>query len=392
MIRILILALLLATTPAFAGDRPLEALAARVPADTRGVITLASPALARREAGRAIAQTTPADRDFAGFYALSITGALDTSLLGRFPDGGRPALGFSVFDITAVAAFGEPPSVALIAQLPGLDPETIDAALPSRGFSRAQRAGHPVWSRQDDNAVNPMERMSDPFAGQIGHASRFLVDGDALYFARAWPVLEHMIAPGAVLAGDRDIAAILDAGYAYAQAGSFIEATFLPGPVTRMLDPVLLEQGNATLVPPGFELPGLPPFNRFAILKWQDGARLTGAIAIPYVSHATAEQARDRFSALLGQAVSLAARRPFDEILPPERDFRVIETGGRAVLVLSFSLDISKGDDPPKPASMLRHPGNRLMSFHLNRELNQLIGTGEPMLPARTKGAGKARP
>ena len=390
MIRYLLFALLLAAAPVTAGERPLETLAARVPANASGPIILADPAAARREAGRVIALTDQTDRALAGFFALSATQTLAPTVFGRFPDGGRAALGFSIFDIAALAAFGEPPDAPLIARIPGIDPGRVGAALGRRGFARDSRAGLPVWSIQPDNATDLERRMSDPFAGMLGQPRRFLIDGETLLFARSWKMLDRLLSPGRTLADDPEAAAILAVGYGFDAAGSLIEAMLLPGPVMRVIDPTMLMQSPGLPVPPGFELPGLPPFSRYAILKWQDAGRLTGAIAIAYPDRATAELARDRFSALLGRAVSPMAQQPLDAMLPPTRAFRVVNNGQRAVLLLSFSLDIS-GDAPLGLGSMQRNPGNRLVALYQRRELELLIGMGKAMTPDPGENS-KAKP
>ena len=365
---------------------PLQDILARIPADASGLIYLNDLAAARRQVDPLTTDApTDLDRALAPMSSAFLPAALDQNSLLYFPDGGKEALGFSVFELDQIAGWGAPPQAPLVAT--GIDRhgDAIAERLRARGFAATPTQGHTVWHLQDDFKIDIARRNDDPLTGPLGQSQRIVVDGDTLLFARGWPVMNDLLDPGATLATEPDTAAILRAGYALRGAGDLLGAVIVPFPPSGRLDPGILLQSGGNMKPeqfallldrmPGRDLPGLPPFLRYGLLLWQDGYDTTGAIVIPYMSRDTAETARDRFTALLDVVESPAARRSFAELLPYDRRFEIVGTEARAVLVLGFTTS-ADATAPVSLTTFTNTPRRRLMDMLLLREIDLLIGAG----------------
>ncbi len=380
------------------GDRPLVAIADRVPHDAGGIVSLADLAAIRRQIGRLPPALPAEQRPPLAFSPVHAPAALDLSGILQFPDGGRNSLGFSIFEIEQMAGWGELPEAALVMAGLARHRDAIETALTARGFGAEPVAGVTVWHLLDDGEIDIAARMSDPFRHAIGVAQRFAMDGEHLLFARDWPTIRRMLAGGTALGGDPDVTAILSAAHSVEGLGELTEILLFSDPPIGAADAASLmlrnpgmsaEELQARLAAiPGAALPGLPPYLRYGLLAWQDGADVTGAIAIPYATAAVAAGARDRFAARLAAVDSALTGRPFDDLLPGDRRFEVVETGGRAVLLLAFRdrVDIAGG---VTHLTFVRTPRARLLQMVLARDLPLLIGIGEGAAePAATAGKG----
>jgi hypothetical protein len=366
--------------------RPFEALAARIPLAAPGLITFCDLDAARRQAVRVLAPDEIERQELVQFGALHPPAGFDVQMLGRLEGDGSDLLGFSVYEIDQMAGFGTLPTAPVI--LTGLDGAEgrMAEALSARGFAHAERDGTAVWHLQEDYRIDVRAGGADPFATRMGASQRFAFKDGALLFARGWPEMDKLLAPGLTLAIDSDAMAILRAGYTLNTPGEFLEAILFSEPMVRMASATdllgltsaddIAEARDRILSRPGFDLPGLPLFRRFGLLFWQDGGRLTGAIAIPYPTRELAETARDRFTALVAAMHSPSANKPFAELLPASRAFDIVDLPGKSVAVLAFTQEI----DPEERKTVMmfsRHPETRFLQFYIARELALLIGAAE---------------
>ena len=344
MIRFCAAFLILCATAAQA-QQPLQNLADQVPADAQGWVVLSDVAAARAQAANASTDIDETTLGLMSFTPLNPRLGFDVGLLGLAPDGFKKALGFAVWDIAGLATWGEPPDgPAVVSFDKPLRPSTIGPALSARGYAIDSRAGLPVWHRQEDRIIDIQATRQDPFSGSLGQSGRFALKDDILVFTRTWPMLDRVL-KGTETFGQRPlIKAIIDAAYARQDQGSLLEVVLLGPQSQRMIDAGVLFQslqsGNASDEVKAYmeqlDYPGLPPFLNHALLLWQDGQRLTGAIAIPYQNQDRAKQALNRFQGALKSAYSLAAKRTLSDALPQERTFTIIPAQDRFVLMLMF--------------------------------------------------------
>ncbi|MCG6903800.1 MAG: hypothetical protein LJE68_14075 [Rhodobacter sp.] len=360
-------------------DTPLLDLLAHIPADAADMVYLSDHAVMRAQIEPFVQTTPPGDpnRTLQTFSTLFGPGGIDTGGLMTFADGTETALGFDLFNIDQLAGWGTPPDAPLI--ITGVADRAADiaAAHLARGFETSAYNGHTVWHRQNDHEINLKRRNEDPFSGTIGVSLRLAVKDDTLIVTRAWPAMHRLLDGGPGLDTNTDAAAILRAGYQIDGFGRLTNAILIPDQPMRGPDPAasLLSTSPTAgrKTPEAAELPGLPPFLRYGLLLWQDGATLTGAIAIPYVRADTAETALNGFADVLARADSPYVRKPFDQLLPPDRSFQVVDTGDRKVLVLAFR-QTAEVKDPIALMTFLNNPNRRLLSMVQTRDIGILIG------------------
>lgn len=379
MLKRVLVAAVLAASPAWA-EGPLQEIARHVPIDAGGEVYLVDLAASTRElGGMEIADTRAAT--LIPWTPLLTPPGFDGQFLIRGKDGFAGALGFSINDIGQMAGWRAHPETPVIIRSPALTgrAEAIAAALTARGFETSDRGGETVWHRLDDGAVDPKRKLEEPFAGTVAQAERFVLRDDTLFFARTWDGLDRLMSGGPSLMDDADAAAILAAAYS-AGRGSVLDV-LVHGPqadrvadLARTLDGK--EGAEQTIRAYREAGPGLPPYARHGLVLWQNGTTTTGAVLIPYADAATARTAEERFTHLLDTLISPAAGRPFRDLLPWERDFDVVETGDRAVLVLAFhyQADVANG---VKIMTFMRNPRRRLYDMFVRRELDLMIGGTE---------------
>jgi hypothetical protein len=372
------------TTGAALAEGPLQSIARHVPLAAEGEIYLLDIAASARQVA-ALPVDDERGRPFMPLAPLAMPTGFDDRILLMSPDGFREALGFSVFEIGQMAGWGQLPDAPLVMRSPvfARDSEAIAAALAARDFTREDRAGTPVWHRQEDNQPDFRRRSEEPFNGSVGMAQRFALDGDILRHARSWKVMDRLLAGGSSLLDDPDAAAVLSAATERTDAGDLLDMILLgPQPsrmsatqlvLPRRIDDATRDRMLETYRKAG---PGLPPFRRYGLALWQRGTWMTGAILIPYPDRATAEAARLRFTELLVSQNSLVATKPFDELLPASRQFETVEAGDRAVLVLAFGTEADTSNGIAL-ATFVRNPRALLFQMVLTRDLDLLVGAAQ---------------
>lgn len=333
------------TAPANADDQPLKALAQMVPEDAQGWVSLANIAAAKEQARPFADPPTEVNLGLMAFAPVNPMLGFEVQSLGASQDLFKSVLGFSVGDISGLATWGNPPDgPAIMTFDKPIRPSTIGPALTKRGYVVDSRDGVPVWHRQEDHKFDVERVREDPFTGGLGLSGRFALTKDALIFARAWPMLDRVLAVENSYGDRPEVGAILDAVHKREGLGDLIEVLFVGPQGGRMAD-VAAALGTSLTENPTDRLkavlekldyPGLPPFLNHALVLWQDRARMTGAIAIPYADEPTARDALKRFLNVLKVAPSLSVNRPMAEVLPEERTFTVVSSGDHAVLLLMF--------------------------------------------------------
>lgn len=378
IVRALLLACAL-VTPALA-DGPLERLAIRVPVGAEGMVVLTDVAAS-------LAETAPLSRTFPGidkrlmaFAPLTLIGGFDiSSVYPRLAkEGLRPMLGIALDQIGQIASWQAGLDKPVILAGLGAHREAVATVLHRRGFSRTDRAGMDVWSTGEDLTPDAARSEGGPFVQVPGHAARIALDGDHLLFARSWAGLDTVLAGGPGLDSNRDIAAILRAGYAMNGRGRFLETILLGPQITREAavrafigtGPGADAKVAAILAHPGYRVNPFPPFQRHAILLWQDGRRISGALALPYADRGTAVEATMAFGPLGMGRTSLFANAPFGQLFPYVRWTSIVETGDRAVALIGFE-ETRTGE--PTPMMFVINPYDRLRDMLMTGDLALLV-------------------
>ncbi len=357
------------------GSGPLHKLLYRIPLDAVGFVTLSDLNAARGQIAPFAAESAQFDRDLLPFTLIYPPNGFDANSLTSLENGALEMLGFSIFEIDQLAGWGNLPIAPVIVTGVADLAAGIEAALQARNFETTDYQGHKVWHRQDDFQMNFKHRNEEPFGGQLGTSQRFSIDGNDLLFARSWPSIHRLLDGGPSLADDPDSTAILHAGYSLPDNGSLIDAVLIFGQPIRQGDATPVIETGKKSNSDAFDniQTGLPPFTRYGLLLWQDGASLTGAIAIPYPNAEIATSALNLFTQFLDTTNAPSVDRPFAELLPADRRFEVIDTGSRHVLIVGFrqSVEIER---PPKITTFMRNPRQRLIDMLMRRELDFLIG------------------
>jgi len=363
---------------------PLAALLHRIPIAADGEIYMTDFAAARHNI-YPLTHSAPSelDRLLIPFSANLPPVGFDRDRIFSIADTPAAAIGFSLFEFDQMAGWGTLPNAPVIAT--GIDDhhEAMIAAFRRDGLTPRDWSGVQAWFRGDDFEVDFDARNDSPFGGHLGMAQRMVLAGDTLLSARSWPTLETLIEPGTSLDKDADVAAMLRAIYTVDVHGDPINVLILPGQPPKLHDPALALQIFRDLSPadaqarlaelPAFALPSIPRFNRFALVSWQNGYVNSGAIVIPYTRRDRAETALDRFTNLLDGANTLSTRGPFAELLPSNRQFEIVESENRHVLILAFV----ERADPLEPINLMTFVGSpfmRMVQMHAYRDLPLLIG------------------
>lgn len=368
-----------------AEDRPLQVLAQLVPEAPQGWVSLANIAAVKEQARPFAKPPSEVNLGLMAFAPIHPGLGFDAQSLGMSKDLYKSALGFSVGDIAGLATWGEAPDgPAIVTFADRIRPSTIGPALTKRGYVVDTREGVPVWHRQEDHKFDLERLREDPFTGRLGLSGRFAVTNEALIFTRAWPMMDRILkADGSF--GDRpEVQAILDAAYGREGLGDLLEALFIGPQSPRMADMGLLLGGKLTDNPSEdmkaklkkLDYPGLPPFLNHALLSWQDGTRLTGAVAIPYLDEATARQALKRFVGALKVAESFLVKRVISDMLPEERTFTVLPAGDRFVLLLMFHQQ-AREQDLDSVLAFRNNPVGLFTQLIMTREWTLLTGFHE---------------
>lgn len=385
MLRSILLALLtsfpMAALAVDEAPRPLEDLAARLPAVDAERVVLSDVAASSAEAAKFDAPLDDVDRRLSVYAPLTLIDGFD--LFGSFAAaraGLEPVLGFDLDDIAQIASWPHGAEAPVVITGIADKADAVATALSERDFEAEEHSGRTVWWRQDDLSTEPDRAEEDPFAQGPGHAARFGFADGALFFARGWAGFDALMAEGPRLIDEREVRAILSAGYALEDRGRLVEAILLDGQTSRaeaVRAAVGTEPGSATRVDElmrraGMRRPPMPGFERHGLLLWQDGLRVTGALVIPYPDRETAREARERFETLLDTVRSVHVAESFGELLPYTRRFTIVEAEERAVLVLGFEEIVP--DEPIMPMMLVTNPYDRLRDFQFAGDLAVLLG------------------
>ncbi len=363
-------------------DRPLATLAANIPVHASGAVSLIDMGAIRRNILIGYSQVEAETDSLAPFVIVGPFLDFDIRNLQRLEQGGRSEFGFSLFDIDKLAGWGELPHTGVIMTGVPTDPAEMDTVLRDHGFAVDRRFDADIWFRGEDLSADfGSPDPEDPFNSGRGRSQRFSLFNGNLLFAPTWTSIEQTLTARSRLTDDPHVAAIFNAAYEATGFGDLTKAVFFQGqPMRSEGIAELFAQGNTTIEQieaaranaPGHNLAGPPFFTRYAILYWQKGTHMTGALAIPFPSREIAELALGRLEALL-QVMPDHQGRLFSDILPSERHFSVVPSNGMFVVLLGFGQDV-----PPEPENRLRfaglNPARFLVQLYEYRELDRLIG------------------
>lgn len=339
---------------------PLLHLLEQIPRSATGPVSLSDIAAVKRQVGPLAAKTPSPTRELVP-YSVLYNGV--NKLFGAFAQfagqGGRAALGFSIFEISRTAAWGERNVSALIIDGVSGQAGDVEAALLRRDFKATEYKGHRVWHRGRDYRIYAGHREDDPFGAVtvLRSSQRFCFRDGFLLFSRGWPTMHGILDAEASLADEPAAGAIVRAGYRLDGIGDLIDVVLLSGQ----------PETTSTAVPT------LPEFNRYGLLLWLNGAAMTGGLAIPYPDAATAETARDRFLERLATIKAPTVGRPFTDFLPWPRHIRLVEISGLSVLIFEFQSQA----DVSQPANLLtfaRNPRRTLLEMVRNHDMSALTG------------------
>ncbi|MCP4937284.1 MAG: hypothetical protein GY927_24520 [bacterium] len=357
------IALLISPAPGVAQDearRPLLSLLSQIPVGAKGIISLSDIAASKRQTAP-FAETVPDKNTRLLIPHTSLYHEPNGISIGSFPtfakDGASSALGFSIFDITQIAGWGEQPAAPMVIAGVSQHVANIEAALGAREFETTNRRGYKVWHRGRDHETYTEHRDEDPFSARLNSSQRFAVKDGFLLFSRVWTTMNKLLDSDSSLGDTVNVAAIIRAGYVFDDAGDLIDAVLLHG------------QPKTTLS----STPNLPPFTHYGLLLWQNGAVMTGAIVIPYSDTTTAATARDRFISRIDTLKVPSVGRLFSDILPWHRRIEIIENSGHAVLILGFQSK-AETSQPINLLTFMHTPHRRLVAMFRNHDLDVLIG------------------
>jgi hypothetical protein len=363
----LLLAVVLLMLPSIAisqddRDEPLLRMLQQIPAGAQGEISLSDIAAASRQITPLTHSVPDHTRAIVPYTSLfhGLSGFDMGSFAAFVEDGARDALGFSIFEISQIGGWGELPAAPVIIAGIAHRSGNIEAALLTRNFEIAEYNGHKVWHRGRDYETGSEPPEEEPFSIRLNSSQRFAIKNEFLLFARGWPVLHGILDAQTSLATDHDATAIVRAGYRSNDAGDLIDIVLLLG------QPEAAPSATVTL----------PPFTRYGLLRWQNGATMTGAIVIPYAETETAVIARNRFTMRLDTLQAQSVERPFSDILPWARHNQIVEVSDRAVLILGFEYQADMSQ-PVNLLTFMRNPGHRLVEMLRNGDLDMLIGHAE---------------
>lgn len=303
---------LLATAPAtaFQHDTPVSLeiefgdASAALPAATWQALRGELPLL---PAQAAISRMLPAD--MRSTFLLALNGAM------------RDAVGIDAIDIEAILTVTARPQRFVSARLAEGSAAGIAPVLEAAGHAREDRGAITVLSFGDDFSVNIRQRAPENlFAGPLGQAERYAIEGDRMLHSRDWATLEAALAP--------HMQSLLDAEphlRPMAQALDLLDTTM--GPLAYAY--ILLEPGQPGILVGDLLTP----------------ATQTAFVVITAADTADARSLAERATARWPSAgPALAGGRAFAELFPGDLTVEVVE-GAPAALVLSVtqSRDLEDG-------------------------------------------------
>lgn len=363
--------------PSFADDTSaLDGLARKIPKQTEGFVSLIDIAAVRDQLEPLPVASNVKSPDLITFGHMNLLGSLRVSDLFAQRRDLTATMGFSLASVSAIASWGkEPQSQSLFISDTPFDRAAINDALSQRGFDL--RPQPDIWFRGDDLQLDLKRVRDDPFSS-IGQSSRFALRENALHHARSWSMIERMVSDAPRLIEDESVAAIL----------STVRSTQVEGVPTQIH---LLPKQT-------FSTNGLPPFQRVALVEWQDGATLTGALLLAYTNMKGAKKAlselnmmierpvqKDLTQMVLGKsAEAIKAMKDefenpsgpsFVDLIRADPILEATETSGLGIVSLRFSrtADISEG---LTYGSLRRSPLFTLTDMLHRGQLHATLGLG----------------
>lgn len=364
-----------------AAQGPLEEFARLIPADVTGRIVLTDVEASAAEADALTSEFDWRNRSAMIYTPLTLIDGFDhfAAYEAMVPDGLAPLLGVRMDLFRRMASWQAGSDAPVIIEFRGAPQDDIRAVLDKRGFQRQARFGTDTWAAGEDLTPDPARAFADPFAQQPGYPARFAFSDERLVFARSWAGLETLLSGPAGLDTVPDAAALLRAGYGVTGRGRLLEAIVLGPQINRRQavsgfigdGPGAAAKIAEILRDPGFRTPPMPAFSRHALLVWQDGQRMSGAIALAYPDRQTAEKALAGFRPLTDTILSLFAKAPFTGLFPYEWWSDVIETEHGVVALIGFEED--RTGEPLVPMFFITNPYDRLRDMMLTGDLALLL-------------------
>jgi hypothetical protein len=271
-------------------------------------------------------------------------------------------MGFDFFDVDRALEYGDPPYHGLILQ-GDFDTDAINTALTSRGFVREEPlAGFPLWCSEAGCEAGaevdlPGRQPADPFGGRYGQRQPILNSENYLSGSPHYSLVE---AHAEVISGERSTLADLPDYQAVVEAttreGIFIQAWIVdPLMIAPVSDPAILLAPPAEVEDLLAEMEAAYiPIQPYSLLMIADTATETEQIAyvaLVYNDQAAAEEAASVIPARIADYTSIAARRPFTDLLEerdltfPVAEVYASELTGKFVVLIPFRGPIA-GDEP----------------------------------------------
>lgn len=268
---------------------------------------------------------TPTARDFANGTELSglwmaamngVASGLPMNYFMQYVEGMPDAVGFSWFDIDRALTFGQPPAMGKVVA-GDFDAEAVGAAFAARGFTETTESGATVWCGPDGcdsgqqldlKARNP----ANPFGGELGRNEPVALLPGYILNSAAYTVLQAIIETqqdtSPSLAENPYIRA---AAHTIGEKGTLRQTQFFNLPDVGLADPRAML--SSTDWAKGFGV--LPPFRVMFLADTVDKDEQVVLIGLVYDDADTATAAADELLARIQVAQSLAAERPFLEMI-----------------------------------------------------------------------------
>jgi hypothetical protein len=250
-----------------------------------------------------------------------------------------------------------PPRRALVLDLDAEAVAAVPAALLAAGYVAETHEGRDTLARGgEDHAMSLADRNpADPFGGDLGYASRVVIEGSTVVQTNEWPLLLDLTEPASPGPELEVMAAALDlpdwGGASVVQAQLWTSPFDFAAPPPAVA--TLGAEGAATLeVAPASATPtGIPPWSLAlaADLAAPDGA--LALVLLVYGDRGSAETAAASLLESYTAARSLVMQRPLSEAIGAEATTQVT---GDGPFVTVLALRASPGGDPGRPFAALR--------------------------------------
>jgi hypothetical protein len=267
------------------------------------------------------------------------------------------AVGFDVFAIQAELNYGDPPESTL--QLEGqFDLDAVRAALTAQGYEREDREDAELWcgaagcdAGGDVNLAD--QNPSNPFGGKLGRQQPILIEDGRLISSPSLAVIEdHLAITGGSASTLADAPEYQAAVKALNPDGVLLQAYFWDGDIlARMgqldfltksirLSPNQLKTVLSTFLE---DYETLPAYQLLAFGDVVTETEQVARIALVYSDDTAAQQAANLIPKRIAAYQSVAAHRPFTDLLKDRRvadvGVEVItdDTAGKSLVLLTFA-------------------------------------------------------